>query len=48
LNLADFAAKKYGAAFTVETGMRQPFKHRVRMSMLTVQAAVRIFEERYQ
>lgn len=47
LNLADFAANKYGAAFTVETGMRQPFEHRVRMSMLTVQTAVRVFEERY-
>jgi hypothetical protein len=48
LNLADFGANRYGAAFTVETGMRQPFKHRVRMSMLTVQAAVRVFEERYR
>jgi len=48
LNLADFAANKYGAAFTVETGMRQPFEHRVRTSMLTVQTAVRVFEERYR
>ncbi len=48
LNLADFAASKYGAAFTVETGMRQPFEHRVRISMLTVQTAVRVFEERYR
>ena len=48
LNLADFAANRYGAAFTVETGMRQPFEHRVRMQMLTVQAAVRVFEERYR
>lgn len=47
LNLADFAASKYGAAFTIETGMRQPFEHRVAMSMLTVQTAVRVFEERY-
>ncbi len=48
LNLADFGANKYGAAFTVETGMRQPFEHRVRTSMLTVQTAVRVFEERYR
>ena len=47
LNLADFAASRYGTAFTVETGMRQPFEHRVRTSMLTVQTAVRVFEERY-
>lgn len=47
LNLADFAANQYGAAFTVETGMKQAFEHRVAMSMLTVQTAVRVFEERY-
>jgi len=47
LNLVDFAASKYGPGFTVETGMRQPFEQRVRMSLLTVQTAVKVFEERY-
>ncbi|MFN4260925.1 MAG: hypothetical protein ACK4RK_16655 [Gemmataceae bacterium] len=47
LNLADYAAARHGPAFTVETGMRQPFPHRVRLSMLTVQTAVKVFEERY-
>lgn len=47
LNLADFAANKYGCSFTVETGMRQPFEQRVRLSMLTVQTMVKVFEERY-
>ena len=47
LNLADFAAYKYGPAFTVETGMRQPFTSRVRQHLLTVEAAVKKFQERY-
>lgn len=47
LNLVDFAASKYGPGFTVETGMRQPFEDRVRMSMLTVKTVVKVFEERY-
>ncbi len=47
LNLVDYAASKYGPGFTVETGMRQPFEQRVRMSLLTVQTAVKVFEERY-
>jgi hypothetical protein len=47
LNLIDYAANKFGPGFTVETGMRQPFDQRVRMSMLTVTMAVNVFEERY-
>lgn len=47
LNLIDFAAARYGPGFTIETGMRQPFAHRVRLQMLTVQTAVKVFEERY-
>jgi hypothetical protein len=47
LNLADYAAHRYGLAFTVETGMRQPFEDRVQTSMLMVQTAIRVFEERY-
>lgn len=48
LNLVDFAAQKYGPGFTVETGMRQPFARRVDQHLLTVQTAVRLFEERYR
>jgi hypothetical protein len=47
LNLADFAAARFGPGFTIETGMKQPFEHRVRLHMLVVQAAVRTFEQRY-
>lgn len=47
LNLVDYAANRYGPGFTIETGMRQPFEQRVRMSLLTVKTAVRVFEERY-
>ncbi len=47
LNLADFSAKKYGLAFTIETGMRQPFAKRIGMHRAVVQSAVRVFEERY-
>lgn len=47
LNLIDFAAAKFGPGFTIETGMRQPFAHRVRLQMLTVQTAVKVFEERH-
>lgn len=47
LNLADFAANRYGPAFTIETGMKGTFQHRVETSMLAATAAVRVFEERY-
>lgn len=47
LNLVDYAASKYGPGFTIETGMRQPFEQRVRLSLLTVKAVVKVFEERY-
>jgi hypothetical protein len=48
LNLADFAAQKYGLGFTVETGVRQPFARRVDQHLLTVKTAVKLFEERYR
>lgn len=48
LNLADFAAQYHGPAFTVETGMRQPFADRVHQQCLTVRTMVRVFEERYK
>ena len=35
LNLADFAANRYGPAFTIETGMKGGFQQRVETSMLT-------------
>ena len=47
LNLADFAASVYGPSFTIETGMRADFQHRVRTAILAAQTAVKIFEERY-
>ena len=47
LNLADFAASKYGPSFTIETGMRSRFQHRVCTAMLAVQTAVKVFEERH-
>lgn len=47
LNLVDFAARRYGPGFTVETGMRQEFGHRVSMHKAVVKAAVKVFEERH-
>lgn len=47
LNLIDYAARHHGPGFTIETGMRQPFADRVRDSMLAVQTAVKVFEERF-
>lgn len=47
LNLADYAADRFGPGFTIETGMKQAFEQRVRLQMLVVQAAVRTFEQRY-
>ena len=47
LNLADFGAAQYGPAFTVETGLIGDFAARVAMQKLTVQTAVKVFEERY-
>ena len=47
LNLVDFAARKYGPGFTIETGMRGAFEERVRQHVTIVQTAVNIFEERY-
>ena len=48
LNLTDFAANQYGLSFTIETGMQLGFQHRVSTSMLAVQTAVDIFEQRYR
>lgn len=47
LNLADYAAARFGPGFTIETGMRQPFEHRVRLHLLAVQTAVHTFQQRY-
>ncbi len=49
LNLADYAASRYGPAFTIETGMPGgSFGDRVRTSMLAAKTAVKVFEERYR
>ncbi|MBT3601514.1 MAG: hypothetical protein HN521_00475 [Candidatus Latescibacteria bacterium] len=48
LNLTDFAARTYGPAFTIETGMRTGFQHRVETSLLAAQTAINIFESRYE
>ena len=47
LNLVDYAAHHFGPGFTIETGMRQEFAHRVRLQMIAVQTAVTLFEQRY-
>ncbi len=47
LNLIDFAARKYGPGFTIETGMRIPFQQRVELHKLVVRTAVREFERRF-
>jgi len=48
LNLMDFAAVHYGMAFGTEMGMFGSFEQRVMLGKLTVQSAVRVFEERYK
>ena len=47
LNLADFAARTYGLAFTIETGMERPFAERVQTAKMAVQKAVEVFEKRH-
>jgi hypothetical protein len=47
LNLIDFAAKKYGLGFTIETGMKAPFETRVDQHLTVVQTAVRVFEAKH-
>jgi len=47
LNLADFAADRYGPAFTIETGMKAGFQNRVAAAVLAAQTAVGIFASRY-
>jgi hypothetical protein len=47
LNLVDFASRKYGPGFTIETGMRQPFEKRVDQHLRVVQTAVDLFGERH-
>lgn len=47
LNLSDFAADRYGLAFTIETAMQLPFDDRVETSVLAAQTAVATFEQRY-
>ncbi|MCZ6679524.1 MAG: hypothetical protein O7E52_20020 [Candidatus Poribacteria bacterium] len=48
LNLADYASRVYGLAFGTEMGMYGSFEKRVSLGMLTVQSAVRVFEQRYR
>jgi hypothetical protein len=47
LNLADYAAARYGPSFTIETGMQGPFASRVAQHVRVVQTAVKVFEQRY-
>jgi hypothetical protein len=47
LNLVDYAAHAYGPAFTIESGMRQPFAQRVRAEVQAATKAVEVFERRY-
>jgi hypothetical protein len=48
LNLVDYASRLYGLAFGTEMGMYGGFEERVSLGMLTVQMAVKEFEERYR
>ncbi len=48
LNLMDYAASFYGLAFGTEMGMFSSFEKRVSLGILTVQSAVKVFEERYR
>ena len=48
LNLVDFAARKYGPGFTIETGMRQNSDDRLKMHKTVVKTAVKVFEDRYR
>ena len=45
LNLADYAAHFFGLAFGTEMGMYGTFEKRFSLAMLTVQTAVKVFEE---
>ena len=45
LNLADYTANVYGLAFGTEMGMYGTFEKRFSLAMLTVQTAVKVFEE---
>ena len=45
LNLADYAAHVYGISFGTEMGMYGSFEKRFSLAMLTVQTAVKVFEE---
>ena len=50
LNLADYGARRYGPAFTIETGMKMAggYEERVTTSMLASKTAVSVFEERWR
>ena len=48
LNLVDFAARKFGPAFTIETGMQQNSDDRLKMHKTVVKTAVKVFEDRYR
>lgn len=45
LNATDYAADRFGLAFTLETGMLGSFEERVEAAVRSVQAGVRAFEE---
>ena len=45
LNLADYAAHFFGLSFGTEMGMYGTFEKRCFLAMLTVQTAVKVFEE---
>ena len=47
LNLADFAARTYGPAFTIETGMALSFAARVHAAKLAAKKAVAVFAKRH-
>ena len=48
LNLMDYASHFHGLAFGTEMGMYGSFEQRVSLGILTVQSAVKVFEERYR
>jgi hypothetical protein len=47
LNLSDFISRNHGLIFGTETGMYGEFRKRVELAKITVETAVKIFEERF-
>jgi hypothetical protein len=48
LNATDYAAEKYGLAYTLETGMYGSLEHRTRAAVRSVQTGVRAFERLHE